>query len=391
MNVLVLTVEFPPNVGGAGSYAYNLAAGLSKIGHKVTILTCKNRGNLQDEKTIDNYIKSTYGIKIIRKPFIPKFYIWFLGHCCKRLIEQNSFDILILADAHAQKCAAFTDLTTSQLTWTTFHGTELVNYFEKNTHFFSLMQGRKKLYKLFHKIDGIIAVSEAMKSAIIKVVPEFDNKIHVIHHGIDTEFYVKGDQKHKIQSRHSLKLSQRAKVIFSASRLIKDKGHSFLIRAMPKILKDLPETRLFIAGEGPDRKYFEDLTHKLGLENNIFFTGSLPPQKMVHYFHASDLFVLLSVLKTETFGIVYLEANACGRPVIAHRIPGVVEAVKHNVSGLLIDNVDTALVAKSVLTMLKDDALRRKLAKRGYERVLKNFTKETMAEKTIQTILTPNQ
>lgn len=108
-------------------------------------------------------------------------------------------------------------------------------------------------------------------------------------------------------------------ILFSLGRLVPYKGYPVLIRAM----KYLPEKyQLLIGGTGPLRKELEELIDSEKLTERVCLEGYIPDEKIPAYFGASDVFVLSSVMKTEAFGIVQIEAMSCGKPVVATKIPG---------------------------------------------------------------------
>jgi len=387
MNILIFSIEFPPHGGGAGSYSRNLAVGLSKMNHSVTILTIHKKEFGDREKVIDENLKRYKNLTLIRKPFIPKLYILTIGKYCDKLLQNNNYDILFLADAGAQKIAAYTLKKNIVPSWTVFHGSEIKNYFMNKSMLFNIFQGSTKLKIFFKKVNGCIAVSHDMRVHVLQELPELSKKVHVIHHGIDMALFIRGNPKEKAQARRLLGLSQKQHILFSASRLIQEKGQDVLIKAMPSILEYLTDVLLIIAGEGPYRDYLENLVKERALQRYIQFVNHLFVEEMIEYFHACDLFVMLSRRKhEESFGLVYLEANACGRAVVAGRTGGVAEAVEDGISGVLVDPMDIDSVANTIIALLKNDKQRKKMEKSAYERTVKYFTIEEMAKQTLNII-----
>ncbi len=386
MNILILSIEFPPHGGGAGSYSRNLAVGLSKMSHSVNVLTIHKKEYAGKEKIIDESLKRYKNLIIIRKPFIPKLYILTMGKYCDKLLQNNNYDILFLADAGAQKIAAYTLKKNIVPSWTVFHGSEIKNYFMNKSMFFKIFQGSTKLKIFFKKVNGCIAVSHDMRVHVLQELPELSEKIHVVHHGIDMALFIRGGDEEKAQARRLLGLSQKQHILFSASRLIQEKGQDVLIKAMPSILENLTDVLLIIAGIGPDKDYLENLVKKRALQRQIQFVNHLLVEEMIKYLHACDLFVLISRIKHESFGLVYLEANACGRAVVAGRTGGVAAAVEDGISGVLIDPMDIDSVANTIIALLKNDKQRKKLEKSAFERTVKYFTVEEMAERTLNVI-----
>lgn len=137
------------------------------------------------------------------------------------------------------------------------------------------------------------------------------------------------------------------KIILSLGRLIPYKGYPGLVGAM----KYLPEDYILVlAGQGPQREALEKLAKEQGNEKRVIFTGYVEEEDVPTLFGACDVFVLSSVMKTEAFGIVQLEAFSCGRPVVATRIPesGVSWVNEDGVSGINVPPKDSAAIAEAV-------------------------------------------
>lgn len=386
MNILIFSIEFPPHIGGAGSYAKNLAVGLSRLGQKITVITSytnKDLNNIIDSQLLEKYKE----LKIIRKRLIPKIYIILFSIYCSQIIKKEKYDCLIVADAGAQKSIAYSSKKINIPLFTVFHGTEINNYFKNQTKMFKIFGGRKKLIKFFNETSACIAVSEDLKNHILLMLPNLSDKLYVIHHGIDTHFFTKASSYTKQKTRIALGLSNTKKILFSASRLIKEKGHDILINSLPRVISKIPNVLLIIAGDGPDRQYLKKLVTENSLDKYVFFTNQLSPKQIVKYYHACDLFVLLSRRGSEeSFGLVFLEANACNRGVIAGRTGGVKEAVEHGISGFVIDPIDTNIISNSIIKLLQDEKMLKKIQKSAHERIINKLTIEIMAENTLQVI-----
>ena len=140
------------------------------------------------------------------------------------------------------------------------------------------------------------------------------------------------------------------KIVFSLGRLIPYKGFSHLIASATELPDDYV---VVIGGEGPLKSELESLRDSLGLYGKVFLTGMLPQEDLAAYYTASHIFSLPSVMKTEAFGIVQIEAMSLGKPVVATRIAGSGTAWvnSHGESGLNVDVEDSAALAKAILTI----------------------------------------
>jgi glycosyltransferase involved in cell wall biosynthesis len=143
--------------------------------------------------------------------------------------------------------------------------------------------------------------------------------------------------------------------VLYVGKLIHYKGVDNLIRAFQLVLEKCPNCRLTIAGNGDEREELVQLSSELGLEGKVVFAGDVPDQLLAQYYRDSDLLVLPSLeSRREAFGMVLLEAMACGIPVIASDIPGPDEVVSNDENGLLTPPGDTAKLAEAMITILSD-------------------------------------
>jgi phosphatidylinositol alpha-1,6-mannosyltransferase len=148
------------------------------------------------------------------------------------------------------------------------------------------------------------------------------------------------------------------------------KGQDFLIESMPQILAQVPEAHLLLVGEGPYRAHLEKLVMKHSLEQSVSFIGRIQYKDLPSYICVGDIFAMPSRsrfggLEVEGLGIVYLEASACGLPVIAGASGGAPDAVIEGVTGFVVDGTNTELIANRAIQLLLDEKLRRDMGSAG--------------------------
>jgi glycosyltransferase involved in cell wall biosynthesis len=188
-----------------------------------------------------------------------------------------------------------------------------------------------------------------------------------------------------VPTRHALGIPPGAPVVACAARLFRGKGQDDVIRALSRIRRELPDVRLLIIGRddlqamrGSFTAELKALVHELGLSDNVIFTGHRTD--MPALLAASDVFALSSF--EEPFGLVFLEAMAMKKPVVALGIGGAPEVVEHGKSGLLCAPGDQAGLEASLLTLLRDPAMRARMGEYGRRQVEDRFTPERMARDT---------
>jgi glycosyltransferase involved in cell wall biosynthesis len=176
-------------------------------------------------------------------------------------------------------------------------------------------------------------------------------------------------------------------VIFTVGRWLateRYKGMDTLITALPRLMTRWPQLQLVLAGEGDDRAWLEDLAGKNGVTLHVHFLTKVSYAELASCYAACDIFALPS--NGEGFGLVYLEAMAFGKPVIAGAHGGAPEVVQDGVTGYLVQHGDAIQLATCIETMLSDSALARKMGERGRERVESQFRFSVFA-KSLKKIL----
>jgi phosphatidyl-myo-inositol dimannoside synthase len=185
-------------------------------------------------------------------------------------------------------------------------------------------------------------ISDSARASMVKIAP-----------GIDTDHFAPVDST---DVKKSLGLTEK-KVIVSVGRLVHRKGQDVLITAMPEILREIPDAHLLLIGEGPYRQYLESQVKKLQIDSHVSFIGRISYADLPRYICLGEVFAMparsrLAGLEVEGLGIVYLEASACGLPVIAGNSGGAPDAVREGVTGVVVDGRDRQTVAQSITELL---------------------------------------
>jgi phosphatidylinositol alpha-1,6-mannosyltransferase len=222
----------------------------------------------------------------------------------------------------------------------------------------------KRAYLTFS--DSVIAVSHFTQAALIGKMAVDPAKIALIENGVDLERFKEKPRIKELLKRYDL---VEKRVILSTGRLVERKGFDRTLAALPLILRHHPEVHYIIVGDGPYRPQLEALAQERGVVDFVTFAGDVPDAELVDYYALCDLFILpnreMPNGDTEGFGLVFLEANACGKPVISGRAGGVVNAVHDGVNGLTVDGDDPAAIAAGVHRLLGDPVLYAKLRAGG--------------------------
>jgi len=158
-------------------------------------------------------------------------------------------------------------------------------------------------------------------------------------------------------------------VYVSVCRLLEKKGVDHAIRAFAGIAATHPDSRYLVVGEGPYRANLEAIARSCGVADRMVFTGAVADADLVDHYVLGDVFVMpnrrLANGDTEGFGLVFLEANACGLPVVAGSDGGSSDAVQDGVNGLLVDGHQVASIRAAMLALYRDAGLRARLRAAG--------------------------
>jgi phosphatidylinositol alpha-1,6-mannosyltransferase len=185
-------------------------------------------------------------------------------------------------------------------------------------------------------------VSAQARNAMVKIAP-----------GIDVDHFIPTDAS---TLRNSLGLANK-KVIVSVGRLVHRKGQDNLIESMPRILSRIPNAHLLLVGEGPYRDHLQKLVSKHEVEAAVTFIGRVQYKDLPMHLCVGDIFAMpsrsrLMGLEVEGLGIVYLEASACGLPVLAGNSGGAPDAVLQKKTGLVVDGTDNEQIATAAIELL---------------------------------------
>lgn len=214
--------------------------------------------------------------------------------------------------------------------------------------------------------DRLVANTHAEAKELIELYHADPNRVRVVHPGVDLEVFVPGNQS---VARKDLGLAEDAIVLLFVGRIQPLKAPDVLIEAAAEILKRNPElrSRLVVAicggpsGSGLERPdALVTLADQLGISDIVKFVPPTSRAELVKWFQAASVCVVPSY--SESFGLVAIEAQACGTPVIAARVGGLPTAVRDGISGVLVDGHAAATWADQILTVVANDELRTKLS-----------------------------
>jgi len=387
MKILIYTHEYKPFIGGVAIYNDELAKGLAKLGQDVIVLAPRysKEDKLNDRKRDFQVVrmselKSAFIRKIPELEFLLGAFYFMIS-----LIRYRP-DKILFTNEKSQIVGAIFSLLLPIRFFITVHGSEVLLF--KSSRGIKGGIRRFILRKFYGSADKIISVSSSTKKLLEEKIGVRPDRIRVIYPGIDIDrFSIKGNPE-KLRQQFGL---TGKKVILTVARLDSRKGQDKVIEALPKVIKDIPEVKYLIVGEGYYRGELEKLAQKYGVEESVIFTGTIPDDNdlIIDYYDLADVFIMPSRTqkgKIEGLGISFLEASARGKAIIAGKSGGSVEAVRDGETGLLVDPNDSEKIAGVILDLLKNDEKSRTFGTNARRRAEELFTSRVMAIKTLRVL-----
>jgi colanic acid/amylovoran biosynthesis glycosyltransferase len=234
---------------------------------------------------------------------------------------------------------------------------------------------RRMLRRKIEAASFAVAISAYNKSIMLRECGDgASNKIHVVHCGVDTEFW---------RPDSSRRRTSGGLQILCVASFEEVKGHTYLVAACKRLAEQGVDFTCHLVGEGPRRRHIEEQIAACQLTARFKLHGALPRPAVRELLAASDVFVLASVPtregKREGIPVVLMEAMSCGLPVIASDLSGIPELVSNQVTGLLVPPGDDCLLAEALQTLEEQPELRIRMGRAGRERILSDFNLEKNA------------
>ncbi|GBE06196.1 MAG TPA: glycosyltransferase family 1 protein [Nitrospirae bacterium] len=352
------------NIGGPAIHVILLADELDRLGYETVLVKGSEgaaEGNMMDlaeAKGIKPVVIPELGREIGIKNDLKAFYKLY------RLIRKEKPDIVHTHTAKAGTLGRIAArLAGVPVILHTFHGHVLTGYFGRC---------RSWVFILIEKIlalitTRLITLSEELKRELIDMGIGKEDKFEVIPLGLELEPFLDAE-RHKGRFKNELGLSAETAVIGIVGRLVPIKGHRLFLE-MAKIIDSQADIKFVIVGDGELRKELEDYAEKLGIADEVIFTGFR--RDLPEIYAGLDIVVLTS--KNEGTPVSIIEAMAAARPVVATNVGGVPSLVKDGVTGLLVKPGDTDSLSDAVARLIKDPHLRQDMGREARSRVFPSY------------------
>jgi len=386
---LLMAWDFPPQKGGIQTLIHSV---YSSLGDRCVVIAPKTNNDNEFDLLSDLSVKRISNFKKTM-PAVLYVPIYMLLTFIHSLREMVSSEIGLVHCGHVRL--------------------GLISYFLKLffkkpyilwTYALELTDKRVKLFIKFvlKHADRIITISNYTKDVLISldVAP---SKITMIYPPVSPPFQVflnssvgsiNSDAEKRIREKYNIGNKKILLTVARLSSLQRYKGIDHVLQALQIVDKSCKDYVYIICGDGDLRPYYSRLAAELGVGDRVIFTGNISDEEMPLYYSACNLFIMASREEinkkgtlAEGFGIVFLEANACGKPVIGGRSGGIPDAVKDGETGILVDPKNINEIADAIIKLLTDEKLAENMGRKGRERVAKEFTVEAAVKKLLNVVM----
>jgi glycosyltransferase involved in cell wall biosynthesis len=359
--VCFISPEYWPLTGGTGAYVYYLSNELLKNGYRIHVVTGSNQA--QDIK-----VNPQLDVSFLKIPKMPIVKSFMLAQASNRKLQsvRNTAKVDII---HPQlpltpnfavppnfgKALVCTVHSTWKGETEAIRG-EPYSRLNANEKFLVSFNWFLRFFEegMLKRARKIIAVSHFTKWELTNYYKISPSKIQVIHNGVDIKKFQPAKDKRKVKAELGFNPDDLA--IVSVGRLYARKGLFTLIESMPAVTKRFPTAKFIVSGKGQSDEMHKLISHaeKLGVENNIIFTGYYPDKKLPKLYQAADVFAFSTFYEHHPFAV--LEALSTGLPVVTTTVGGIPETIESGKNGFLVEPFNPKAFSEKILYLLEHQA-----------------------------------
>lgn len=355
--VCFISPEYWPLTGGTGSYVYYLSNELIKNGYKIYVVT-------GSDQTLDTKVNEQLNVSFLKIPKTPVIKSFMLAASSHRKLSsaRESFSVDI-THANLPLTPNFAvPINFGKALICTVHSTwkgeaeairgEPYSRLNANEKFMVSFNWFLRIFeeKLLEQAKKIIAVSHFTKRELLEYYKVPEEKIRVIHNGVDVNKFKPAQDKNKI--KQELGFSPDDLTILSVGRLYARKGLFTLIESVPAVVRRFKNAKFLISGKGQSDEMRKLIAYaeKIGVKDNIIFTGYYPDKKLPRLYQAADVFAFSTFYEHHPFAV--LEALSTGLPVVTTSVGGIPETIESGKNGFLVEPFNPKQFADRILYLL---------------------------------------
>jgi len=360
---LLLSEIFPPTNGGSGRWFWELYSRLSRS--EYIIAAGQAVSDEVFDKTHDlnvtrvNLTSPSWGIKSITGL---KFY-WRVFNHIRKLIKQHKITTIHCGRCLPEGFIGYLFYKLYNIPYVCYIHGEDVEAAATSRELIWIVK------KVLANATTLICNSQNTANLILNNWQAAPDKTVILNPGCDTERFIPAEENDGVKKSLGW---QGKRVVLTVGRLQKRKGQDMLIRALPEIKKSIPDVLYAIIGGGSEKQELEVLTQKLGLEDNVLFMTEISDEQMIQAYQQCDVFALPNrnfQQDIEGFGMVLVEAQACGKPVIAGDSGGTAETMLIGKTGFIIDCTQPEPIATKLTELLQNPERCKAMGKKARKHV----------------------
>jgi len=398
MKVLIVSNSFPESRDEVtSSFVYDEVLGLSRrnvkahVARGVPSIRHKRRSLIVEGVNVHNFSRRidvsilSLGVKgAVELPIASFFhpetvfftlpYSWFVF----KLVEMYKIDLI---HAHFAYPAGFVALLTKRVVGkpliVTLHGVDILTDSSINYGMRLKKRYNTMVRKVLAQADKVFAASRFVYQEAIHAGCDKERLV-LLPNGVDLEEFNPNIDGSFIRKRFGI---TNRPIIFTLRGHEAKNGIEYLIKAIPLVSRKVPDAVFIIGGDGPLRIYHERLVRKLKIDKCCIFTGRVPQKELPFYYAACDIFAIPSLV--EAFGLVSIEAMACGKPVIGSNVGGIPDIVIDGYNGFLVRPKNPREIAERIIELMKNPELRIKMGMNGRKTVRQKFDLEKRIDRVL--------
>ncbi len=369
MRIVQTNKAYYPKVGGMETTTMNLSEGLMRQYNDVVVnvLSCNDKCSYKTIRKRINNVEITYvptfGF-LSSLPISPSYVT---------ALKKMRGEIL-----HIHEPFPLADLSLVVFPWLRKNFSKIVVSWHSDIvrQKWALSLYRPVLHRFLQEVDSIL-VSNPNLLEYSEFLPRYKDKCKIVPHGINLDWV--GNRMHRIQNIEKIQKQYGNPLVLFVGRLVYYKGLQYLIDAMDI----LHNASLIIIGSGPLEMQMKRQIIRLGLEKRITILPPLTEEELHSFYDACDVFVLPSVEKSEAYGLVQIEAMACGKPVISTELhTGTSYINQHEKTGFVVPPRDSRSIASAIQTLTENESLKISMGEKAKVRAFQEFTNEKMVKRT---------
>lgn len=345
--ILMPAYDFKPLLGGVANYGHELAVQFSKRA-RVHVLSRKLTGMEEFDRDLP------YTVTRIRTPASALLTFPLFARALRRLLRAQTPDAVFCPTWLPDGAACRWALGQAPIPYfVAAHGTEVFDDFASKRNSVRTVLTRQLKKNVFRQAEKVFPVSEYTRRAVLEEGGGDERRTITVNNGVNPAIFKRTAPQAEVVARYR---PHGERILLTVTRLYRYKGVDRMLESLPAICRAVPGVKYLVVGAGPDRERLEALAARLGLQAQVSFLGSRPLSEIVELYNVADLFVMLSRDEppdVEGFGLVFLEAAACGLPSVGGRSGGIPDAIEEGRSGWLVDPTSTQEIAATIIGLLK--------------------------------------